>query len=333
MGATGGDDDRTDRKAGSRRVVLAALAANLAIAVTKFAAWAFTGSTAMLTEGIHSLVDTGDQVLLLVGQTRAARPPDEEHPFGYGMETYFWTFIVALMIFTAGGLVAVWQGVDRLEHPEPVTRPLISFGVLAISAVSEGLSFRTAYREFRQIVRGRDVRLLPFLRASKDPNVFATLLEDGAALAGLAIAALGVAGASLLGWRWADGTASILIGLLLLAVALFLADETRSLIAGEAAAPPILASVRRALAGLSALGEPTGLRTLHLGPQTILVTMGWRFAGRPSFEESQAALGRIKAAVRAVDERICDVLFDVCAAGADQPSSASPGSSGADAPR
>lgn len=299
------------KHAGARKVVLAALAGNLAIAVTKFAAWAVGGSTAMLTEGIHSLVDTGDQLLLLVGQRRAAQPPDGRHPFGYGMETYFWSFIVALMIFLVGGVVAVWEGAQKLMHPQPVTRPLLSFAVLAISAACEGFSFRTAYREFRRIVRGRDVPLFAFLKVSKDPNVFATLLEDGAALTGLALAALGVAGSTLLGLRWADGLASVLIGLLLIGVALFLANETRSLIAGEAAAPLLIERVQEALDQARDLGEPVRLRTLHLGPQTILVTICWRFDGRPGLEDVQRGLAEIAACVRAADARICDVLFEI----------------------
>lgn len=299
------------RGVGARKVVLAALAGNFAIAVTKFAAFALSGSTAMLTEGIHSVVDTGDQMLLLVGQRRAARTPDPGHPFGYGMETYFWSFIVALMIFLVGGLVAVWEGAEKLIHPQPVTRPLLNFAVLAVSAACEGLSFRTAYREFRHIVRGREIHLFSYLKVSKDPNVFATLLEDGAALAGLGVAALGVAGSTLLGWRGADGSASVLIGLLLIAVALFLANETRSLIAGEAAAPGIVERVQAALAHAGGLGQPVGLRTLHLGPQSILVTICWRFVGHPPFEEVQAALARIRTSVRAADDRICDVLFDI----------------------
>jgi cation diffusion facilitator family transporter len=296
---------------GARKVVLAALSGNLAIAVTKFVAFALSGSTAMLTEGIHSVVDTGDQLLLLVGQRRAALPANEAHPFGYGMETYFWTFIVALMIFLAGGVVAVWEGWEKLIRPQPVTRPLLSLGVLAASALFEGLSFRTAYREYRQIVRGRDIRLVSFLRVSKDPNVFATLLEDGAALTGLAIAGLGVAGSAVLGWTWMDGLASILIGLLLIAIAAFLANETRSLIAGEAAAPPIVQAVLEALRRLRRLGEPVHVRTLHLGPQTILVTICWRFDGDPDFAAVEKGLAEITAEVRAADPRICDVTFEV----------------------
>jgi cation diffusion facilitator family transporter len=296
---------------GARKVVLAALAGNFAIAVTKFVAFGFTRSSAMLTEGVHSLVDTADQLLLLVGQARAGRPANDTHPFGYGMETYFWSFIVALMIFLVGGLVSVWQGVGKILHPEPISRPMISFAVLGASAVFEGLSFRTAYREFREIVRGRDVRLFGFLKGSKDPNVFATLLEDGAALTGLGIAAAGIAASVLAGLLWADGAASVLIGLLLVTIAIFLANETRSLIAGESAAPPIEAAVREALGRAAPDGEVTRLRTLHLGPQSILVALDWRFGGSGGFPAAQREAARLEASVRAADPRIQEVLFEI----------------------
>jgi cation diffusion facilitator family transporter len=304
------DPSGKEAGAGSRKVVLAALSGNLAIAVTKFVAYAFTRSSAMLTEGLHSLVDTADQLLLLTGQARAGRAPDARHPFGYGMETYFWSFIVALMIFLAGGVFAVWEGVGKVLHPGPINRPLVSFAVLGASAVFEGLSFRTAYREFRDIVRGREIRLLAFLRGSKDPNVFATLLEDGGALIGLAIAAVGIALSSFGHLLWADGSASVLIGLLLIAIALFLANETRSLIAGEAAAAPIQAAVRAALRDAGA-GEITRVRTLHLGPRTILVSIGCRLAPRGSLEAAEREVERLIACVRGADPRIAEVLFEL----------------------
>ncbi len=171
---------------GTVGVVLAALAGNLAVAAVKFAAFAFTRSTAMLTEAIHSCVDTSDQILLLIGQTRAARPADERHPFGHGMETYFWSFVVALMIFFVGGAASIWQGLQRIAHPAALERPWINYLVLALSAVFEGASFFVAYREFRRTVGRRKIRLLPFLAASKDPGLYSSLMEDGAALAGLA---------------------------------------------------------------------------------------------------------------------------------------------------
>jgi cation diffusion facilitator family transporter len=194
---------------GSTLVIIVALAGNLAIALAKFVASWISGSTAMLTEAIHSLVDTGDQVLLLVGQKRGARPPDARHPLGHGMETYFWSFIVALMVFLLGGVLSLYEGVRHILKPEPVISPWISIAVLAIAAVFEGTSFRIAYREYRRVVRGRPTRLWDFIKASKDPALFSVLLEDSAALIGICFAAAGVIAASLFHITWADGLASI----------------------------------------------------------------------------------------------------------------------------
>lgn len=163
---------------GSTLVIIVALAGNLAIALAKFVASWISGSTAMLTEAIHSLVDTGDQVLLLVGQKRGARPPDARHPLGHGMETYFWSFIVALMVFLLGGVLSLYEGARHILKPEPVISPWISIAVLAIAAVFEGTSFRIAYREYRRVVRGRPTRLWDFIKASKDPALFSVLLEE-----------------------------------------------------------------------------------------------------------------------------------------------------------
>ena len=292
---------------GSTKVVYAALAGNLAIAVTKFAAFGFTRSTAMLTEAIHSLVDTADQILLLIGQKRSERPGDETHPFGYGMEIYFWSFIVSLLIFFVGGTVSIWQGVQRILAPEPLADPWINYLVLAISAVFEGGSFLVGYKEYRAVVRGRDIRLLPFLSISKDPNLFATLLEDGAALIGLVAATLGITGASFFGLAWADGAASVLIGLLLLCVAFFLANETRSLIAGEAAAPPIIEEVQKAARDDPRI-EVVELSTLHLGPKAILVEVAPRFRADLSADELKRTMTDLIARVRAADPRICSVF-------------------------
>ena len=299
-----------DASDGSRRVVLVALGGNLAIALAKFAAFAFTGSSAILTEGVHSLVDTADQVLLLIGQSRAAKASDDSHPFGYGLEAYFWSFIVALMVFLSGGVVAIWQGVHRVLHPEPLHNLAVLLGVIAISAVSEGLSFRTAYREYRNVVRGYRVRLFRFVQVSKDPNVFAVLLEDGAALIGLGLAALGVILSGLLHLEWADGAASIAIGLLLVVVAAVMANETRSLIAGEAAAPPIQQELSTALGHCGDLGELVRMRTLHLGPQCILVALSWRFPDGLADSQLRATAAELERRLTAAEPRVAFVLFE-----------------------
>ena len=231
----------------SRRVVLAALAGNGAIAIAKFTAAGISGSTAMLTEAIHSLVDTADQVLLLVGQTRGERPADATHPLGYGMEVYFWSFIVALMVFLVGGVLSIYEGVRQILNPAAVISPWINLTVLAVAAAFEGTSFRIAYREYRRVVRGRPTRLWTFIKASKDPALFAVLLEDSAALIGIGLAATGVIASSFFHLAWADGAASVAIGLLLASVAWVLANETRSLIAGEAVAPIVMERLKEAL--------------------------------------------------------------------------------------
>jgi len=305
--------------ADSARVVLAALAGNLAIAVAKFVAFGFTRSTVMLTEAIHSLVDSGNQLLLLVGQKRAGRPANPSHPFGYGMEMYFWAFVVALMIFLVGGAVSIWEGVARLRNPSAIDRPWINLVVLAVAAVFEGSSFTVAYRAYRRVVRGRDVRLFRYLRLSKDPGVFATLLEDGAALTGLALAALGVIGAAWLHLAWADGVASILVGLLLAGIAMFLANETRSLIAGEAAAPDIVERARAAVVEDPRVEKVLELASLHLGPQTILVALTLDFRDGLSGDELHDAAESLTVRVQAADRRICQVFLRPGRARAVQP--------------
>ena len=294
---------------GSKRVVLAALAGNVAIAVLKLGAWGFTRSSAMLTEGIHSLVDSGDQILLLVGQARASKPADASHPLGYGMETYFWSFMVALQVFLLGGAVSIYEGVLKLGHPATIERPWINFLVLGVSALFEGASFMAAYREFRRVVRRRPVRLLRFLQLSKDPNVFATLLEDGAAMTGLAIAAVGVTFSALLGWRWADGAASILIGLLLVGVALFLGNEIRSLIAGEAAADPVTDQVREVIKADQRVVALDEVLSLHLGPDAIMFVASVRFRDDLSSRDLQEAARELTAAIRKTDVRIQRVFL------------------------
>lgn len=293
------------KTSGSHKVVFAALAGNLAIAVTKFAAALLTGSSAMLTEAIHSSVDTGNQGLLLLGLARANRPPSQSHPFGYGMELYFWSFVVALMIFALGGAVSVYQGVHKILRPEPIDRAWINFAVIGLSALFEGGSFVVAWREFKTL-RGE----VPFFRAlkgSKDPSIFAVLLEDGAALLGLCLAALGVAG-SVAGLAWADGAASVAIGVLLVLIAAFLANETRSLLTGEAAAPRIVEAVREALARDARVENVAEVLSMHLGPREILLGVTLDFQDQLTAGEIEDAADDFAALIRGVDPRITRVF-------------------------
>lgn len=286
-------------------VVYAALAGNLAIAVTKFVAFLLTGSSAMLTEAIHSTVDTGNQGLLLLGMKRAARPPSETHPFGYGMELYFWAFVVALLVFALGGAFSIYEGWLKVRRPEPIDRAWINFLVIGLAVLFEGGSFVVAWKEFKTS-RG-DTPFLTALRRSKDPSVFAVLLEDGAALIGLALAALGVAGTSL-GLAWADGAASIAIGCLLVLVAIFLANETRSLLTGEAASPRIVAAVRTVLAADPRVESVIEVLSMHLGPREILLGVTLDFKDALTAGEIEDAADDFAVAIRSVDPRITRVF-------------------------
>jgi cation diffusion facilitator family transporter len=292
---------------GSTRVVYAALAGNIAIAVAKFVAYGISGSSAMLTEAIHSLVDSADQILLLVGQTRGRRPPDAAHPLGHGMESYFWSFIVAVMVLLLGGVASLYQGVQHILAPETIGSPAINFAVLGVAALFEGSTLGIAYREFKRVVRGRDVALWTFIHLSKDPSLYASLLEDSAALVGIAIAALGVLGTAVFHVRWADGAASLAIGGLLTAVAFVLANETRSLIAGEAVAPPVMAEITRLLSADARIEKVVEIATLHLGPKAVLVALTLSFQPSMTLADLRRAIRELTAAMKQADGRIAYV--------------------------
>ncbi|CAN5188689.1 cation diffusion facilitator family transporter [soil metagenome] len=288
----------------SKSVVLAALAGNLAIAVVKFTAFGFTRSTAMLTEAIHSLVDTIDQALLLVGEARGRKPADATHPFGYGLEIYFWSFTVALMVFVLGGTVSIYEGVLKLRYGGEVQAPWISYPVLGVSFLFEGASFAVSWRAYRKVVAGRRVGVIGFIRRSKDPNLYTTLLEDGAALIGLVLAALGTFGAAQLKLPWADGAASVAIGVLLVAVAATLANETRSLIADEAADPDVKRKLDDAAASAACASQVTEIATLHLGPNAILVCVTLQ-----ELEPGAGATAELTERLQAVDDRVARIYF------------------------
>lgn len=299
---------------GSTKVVYAALAGNLLVAASKFGAAALSGSSAMLTEAIHSTADTGNQILLLIGNKRSRAEPDAIHPFGYGMEVYFWTFVVAVIVLLAGGVASIIEGIGQIRAPEPIRAPAISFGVLLLSAIFEGASLAVGVRESRRQVRGRTfdgkpVSLWRFIKLSKDPNLFESLLEDTAALIGIGIAAAGVLMSVALGLLWADGAASIAIGLLLIADSFVIATATRSLISGEAVAQPVRDDIWRALRDQPEGVSVREIKTLHLGPHNILVTL--TVAGVDAQDGPALAWALTAAAdrVRAADPRIGYVYF------------------------
>jgi cation diffusion facilitator family transporter len=254
---------------GGTRAIVAALAANLGIAASKFVAFAFTGSSSMAAEGVHSLADSGNQVLLLVGGHRSHREPDEEHPFGYGRTRYIYAFVVSIVLFSVGGLFAVYEGVHKILHPEALTSPQWAIGVLLVSIVLESFSLRTAVKESNHVRGGRP--WVSFVRHAKSPELPIVLLEDTGALTGLMLALVGVSLAAATGnGRW-DGLGSLSIGVLLVAIAIFLAIEMNSLLIGEAALPDEVASIRAALEATPEVLRVIHLRTLHLGPDEILV--------------------------------------------------------------
>ena len=291
---------------GSKKVIYAALAGNLAIAVTKFGAALYTGSSAMLTEAIHSLVDTGNQGLLLYGLRRAARPPDERHPFGHGLELYFWSFVVALLVFTLGGAVSIYEGIHKMRHPEPITSAWVNFVVLGASIVFEGLSFAVAYREFR--ARYAHLSLWTGIERSKDPSAFAVLLEDGAALAGLGVALVGVSVSVWFDLPAADGAASIVIGGLLVVTALVLARETRSLLTGESTSPRVLAA-RAVLDADPRVTKVENIMSLHLGPAQVLLAITLDLQRNLTVDQVRATADDLRQRIEARQPIISHVFF------------------------
>jgi cation diffusion facilitator family transporter len=297
----GGAGSANVATSGSTGVVIVALAANVGIAVAKFVAAAWTGSSAMLSEAIHSLVDTGNQGLLLLGIKRAQRPADALHPFGYSRELYFWSFVVAILLFSLGAGVAIYEGVDKLLDPHPITDPFVNYAVLAVAFALEAFSATKATSEFNR--RRGSAPALIALRSSKDPALFTVLLEDLAALIGLTIAAIGIGISHATGSPAADGYASILIGLLLGAVAAFMSIEIRSLIIGEAASPAARRDIQEAIVAELAPGRPlravNEIRTVHLGPRDILVAASVDFEDGETAASIEAATTRIENAIRA----------------------------------
>jgi cation diffusion facilitator family transporter len=280
----------------SRRAVLAALLANLGIAVAKFAAFALTGATALLAEAIHSVADSGNEALLALGGRRSRREATAEHPFGYARERYFYAFVVALVLFSLGSLFAIYEGVDRLAHPRDVGSPVVGFAVLAVAFVLESLSLRTATRAARE-QRG-DASWWRFIRTTKAPELPVVLLEDFAGLVGLLLAALGLTLTVATGDPTYDAAASVAIGALLGVIAALLAVETQSLLIGEAASPADQAAIRAAIVTSPDIDRLIHLRTQHLGPEDLLVAAKIDLAPRAD-RDTARAIDRVEARIRA----------------------------------
>lgn len=282
--------------AGSNFVVWAALAGNLLIAVSKFVAAIISGSSAMLSEAIHSTVDTGNQGLLLFGMRRAARPADAGHPFGHGLELYFWSFVVALLIFGLGAGVSAYEGITKLAHPAAVENVGWNYAVLALAALFEGTTWTIALREFN--TRRGSTGLFTALRQSKDPTIFTVLFEDTAALIGIAIAAAGLLLYDRAGLVWADGVASLLIALVLGATAFFLARETKSLLTGEAISARMNGAIRDIIGQHPSVKSINELKAIHLGPQEILAATSLELHDGQGLSAVESAVSNIERQTR-----------------------------------
>ncbi len=282
--------------AGSRKVIFAALVGNSLIAITKFAAAAFTGSSAMLSEGIHSLVDTGNQILLLYGLKQAKQPPDRQFPFGHGKEVYFWSFVVAILIFAVGAGISIYEGIRHLLHPQPMTDAYINYIVLGLAIVFEGVAWTYAFIEFNK-TRGK-LGYFEAVRHGKDPTLFVVLFEDSAAMLGLLIALAGVGLTQLTGIVYFDGTASILIGLVLAATAVWLAYETKGLLIGESASRHVIDGIRKLVQEFREVEHVNEILTMHMGPDFILLNLSVNFVDDVTALELETTISRIDSKIR-----------------------------------
>ena len=291
----------------SKTAIIAAIIGNLAIAVTKFAAAAFTGSAAMLSEAIHSVVDTGNGGLMLLGVHRSRRPPDFDHPFGHGRELYFWTLIVGVLIFAVGGGMSAYEGFTHIAHPTPPENPAWSYAVLGFAFVFEGVTWVFGWKAFSAEKGLRGV--LEAIHVSKDPASFTVLLEDSAALLGLVFAFLGIFFGRQLGLPFLDGAASVVIGLLLCAVAVLMVYESKGLLIGEGLDRETLKGLRALVEADPAVERVQHLYTLYLGAREVLLTIELHFRGSISAHELRRAVSRLKRDIQSRHPDITRVYF------------------------
>lgn len=306
----------------SFKVIYVALAANVAIAATKFIVGVGIASSAMISEAIHSTVDSGNELLLWVGLRRSARPPDAEHPFGYGRELYFWSLIVAILLFGLGGGMAVYEGIRHWLHPQPVQDPRWAYLVLALAAVFEAFSFRVTVREVLGGAGWRELR--ERLRRCKDPSVFTIFFEDLAALLGLAVAFCGVWLEHRYNDPRFDAAASIVVGILLAAVALLLVYKSRDLLIGKGAEPASVTGLRELVLNDPAIANCSIPLTMYLGPEELLVTLNVEFMPQLSADEQMQALRRVEAQIRAASPVVKRVYVEPSAFGSAGPSRMEP---------
>ncbi len=293
----------------SKTAVVAAIIGNGAIAAIKFVAGAMTGSSAMISEGIHSVVDTGNGGLLFYGLRRGVRPADAAHPFGHGMEVFFWSLIVAVSIFGVGGGMSIYEGVVHIRHPSPLQNPSINYIVLAVAAVFEAISFTVAWRAFRRHKKGRST--LQAIHLGKDPSLFTILFEDTAALLGLLVAFLGVLLSHLLHAPVIDGAASVVIGCILVCAALWLAYESKSLLVGEAADPELVTAIRELVLADEAVSGLGAVLTMHLGPDDVLLNIEVQFRPELTIADVHRAIRRLEESISRPYPQVNRVFVEV----------------------
>lgn len=307
----------------SKKVIYAALAGNSLIAATKFAAAAATGSSAMFSEAIHSVVDTGNQGLLLLGLSRARRPADKAHPFGHGREVYFWAFVVALLVFAVGAGLSFYEGVQKLLHPAPVTDVYINYIVLGFAILFEAGSWWVAFSEFRASKGAQGY--LEAVRRSKDPTIFTVLFEDSAAMLGLVVAFAAIALGEALDLAWMDAAGSIVIGVILTLTAAILAYECKGLLIGEAARPEVVAGIERIIAQRPGIDRANELLTLHFGPEDVLVAVSLDFSDTLSSSQVEAAISEIERRIKQAFPEITRVFIEAQSWQAHRSAQARPG--------
>jgi cation diffusion facilitator family transporter len=288
-------------------VLYGALAANVGIAIAKFIAAGISGSSSMATEGVHSLVDSGNQVLLLYGQKRAERVPDASHPFGYARELYFWAFVVSILIFAVGAGVSIYEGVVHIQNPHAIEDPTINYIVLAIAMALEGTSWTIAMREFHASAGGKS--WWQAVHRSKDPTTFIVLFEDSAALVGLVIAGVGVWTSVYFADPRLDGAASVLIGLVLAGVAVLLAREAKGLIIGEAADPVLIKDLRAVLDGHPSIVSVNHVRTVHTGPNSIFVAVSADFDDALNMGDAESLVELLEQRMKAISASISSIYI------------------------
>lgn len=281
---------------GSKKVIFAALIGNALISITKFIAATLTGSSAMMSEGIHSLVDTGNQVLLLYGLKRAAKPADESFPFGHGKEVYFWSFVVAILIFALGGGISIYEGIQHLLNPLPLKNPHINYIVLSLAMIFEGAAWYFALQEFRRS-KGK-WGYIEAVKRAKDPSVFVVLFEDSAAMLGLMVAFVGVALTQYTGVLYFDGAASVIIGFILLGTAVWLAYETKGLLIGESANQHVVKGIREILQDHSSIQKVNEILTMHMGPDFILANISVNFSNSLTAGELEKTIASLDRTIK-----------------------------------